>query len=229
MLSELCQSKSAVLCDLDPVLYLRDGTVNNGFFHSDRLHLSTSGTDKVIERLGLPMKPEHKSAATPGIRRRPNRKPAAKPNVDPKTAPQSEGAPPHEFSDPFWRKANEKARPNLIYKAPHSKPPPPRLMSLPHVHPSQRQAPRPSQNPPPPPSNPTNMHHWPSLNSQPQKPNGYVLNRQPNRSQSPPIQGQNCRLCLGTNHHVSQCWAKDSQCYSCQSIGHLARACPYAN
>ena len=170
----------------------------------------------MLEKLGAPLKPGVSGAATPGIRNR--RKPPARAKPPPTNAgpapanTQPPARPPPEapeFGHQFWNNAHAKARPNLIYKANHSKSPPP-----PSRKQTYSQAVR--QNPPP--------QYPPPLMGAPVQPRRPAAS-QPAYPSPTDNQRPTCILCLSSHHGAAQCWAKSSQCFRCGHIGHIARAC----
>ena len=134
-----------------------------------------------------------------------------------------------EFSHQFWSKAYEKVRvaprPNLIYKPNHSKPPPPR----PQHQQQQRAQQQPQQQHHPRPfSPPAQQTVTPLMSKRVPQPSRNDISRPQTRGDSSSLNPR-CRLCLGRSHDENDCWARSSQCYQCQNIGHLSRACPYVS
>ena len=57
-LTELCQRKEVGFTDVSPILKLNDGTINDGYFSDDGIHLNKSGLNKLAKRLKLKCKDE---------------------------------------------------------------------------------------------------------------------------------------------------------------------------
>ena len=52
-LTELCQRKEVEFTDVSPIFKLNDGTINDGYFNDDGIHLNKHGLNKLAKRLRL--------------------------------------------------------------------------------------------------------------------------------------------------------------------------------
>ena len=97
-LQAMCQDEGAGIIDNTSSFHLQDGSVNDGYFHRDGIHLTWQTTNKLGENLALNMNDPTDGVCT-------NRKR----NISPPKPGQPDGV--DDYVHPFWERARHKAKP----------------------------------------------------------------------------------------------------------------------
>ena len=221
-----CSELGFTFVNLDDAFILRDNTPNDGYLLSDKVHLTTGGSNKLVELLGLPKKPNTMSAVTPQLRKKQG-------NQGGTQHVRRDGNDRGEYVEPWQlaqRRGNSKQhRQNLIYRANYSRPNP---YNTKHVH----FAPGASK------SRDNRRPEWASYGEQldsrrPRRSGGVTewptpaeawrnFTATPGASQTD-MANEGCVRCMGKNHSSDECYSKDKTCLKCGERGHIARACDY--
>ena len=214
-LAQLCEKKNIKFVDMDRAGFrLPDGELNRGYVLQDGVHFSQAGLEKVVQGIGIPLAPGHRSPYTRGAGRdrvlvrneklrEQQRKEALKRRAElPAGAPQpglitlpedlagavSQPAQTmgQEYTAAFFRNARQKAAAAVSRGGTR-----PGLVGK-------------------------------AQYSRPVPPAQQQTALQPGFQRS----GKACSVCGAWSHSAAECFARHKTCHSCHRNGHLARVCP---
>ena len=211
-LQATCEDAGAQFINNDDVFRLRDGTINDGYFLTERgglkqVHLNDKGTSRLCQNLKITVKAgmkctrirsqrqarfDHTDNGRQGLPPPPHRGHFAP--IDPPRLPrdQREQSPPR----PQWARGGPFSR----------RPPSPERPQQPY---------RPSDN------DTQSRRPWPAPNQVNERPQYTTDNRS---------QNVQCHHCGDYGHVKRQCWYTEPiQCTMCYQYGHKSKACPFAD
>ena len=234
-LLDLSKELGVDFADSTPGFYLSDGSLNDGYL-LDGVHLNPAGTNRLVNKLGLKLRPGLKSAHTNSRRRRrvsgenksaPDNTPQGAHNQEP---PRHQ--PTHTHAPMPWQKVEyRRRRPTYAHNqepprhqpththAPMPSAPQPRrpqtnrYRGLPQNHSEHRQTHHTSR--------PTPLM---DIHVPPPASGSYTATRPATTQRT--YEDTRCQLCTGRGHSAAVCRSKTTTCYKCGVVGHYAHSCP---